>query len=421
MGQTLTEKILAAKAGREAVRPGEFVTARLDGVMAYQSFVSAVEHGLAADIPGGVPRIWDPDRFYLMVEHNQPATSRIQAERQKRLREIAGTLRVKHFYDVTCGICHQIMADDALVAPGELVVGTDSHSVLYGAFGALGTGIGETEAVYAVTFGELWFQVPESIRVELVGTPPPWPVAKDVMLYLAGRYGLEWAQYRALEFGGPGLRQLSLDARLTLADHAVELGAKFGVAEPDEAVVDYVRARTDRRFTPVHPDPDAVYREAVTVDLGAVGPQVAAPHSFDNVFPVDAMAGIRIDQAVIGSCANGRFEDLAAAARILKGRRIDRHVRLLVSPASWGVYRQCLEAGLPQIFLDAGAQFLDPGCGVCVGYRGYLADGEVCLTATTRNYAGRMGSPKAQIYLADPATVAASALKGCIADPREVW
>ncbi|MCF8565517.1 3-isopropylmalate dehydratase large subunit [Alicyclobacillus tolerans] len=417
---SIVEKVLAKKAGRDSVQPGDFVNARLDGVMGYQSFVSAVEHGLAQGIEGGVPRVWDPEKFYLIVEHNQPASSKLQADRELKLRNIAKALRVKHFYDVTCGVCHQIMVDKGHVVPGELILGSDSHTVLYGALNAVSTGIGETELAYAVTFGEMWLRVPDTIRVNLKGRAPQWPVAKDVILWLAGRFGADFAQYKAIEYGGDGLFALSVDERMCLTDHAVELGAKFGVCEADQEVFEYVKSRTDRDFQPVVPDPDTVYSEQVEVDLDAIGPQIAAPHSFDNVFPVEDMRGIRIDQAVIGSCANGRFEDLKAAAEVLKGRRVHPGVRLLVSPASWDVYKQCLQAGLPEIFIDAGAQFLDPGCQICVGYRGYLADGEVCISSSTRNYAGRMGSPKASVYLGNPATVAFSAVKGCIADPREV-
>lgn len=417
---TIAEKIMARAAGRPRVASGEYVDCRLDGVMAYESFVDTHEHLIDAGLPDGIPKVWNPKRLYLMVEHVQPATSVRQAERAKKLRELVPRYRIEHFSDVTCGICHQMMVDRAHALPGQLLVGSDSHSVMWGALNCASTGIGEMDLAYAVTFGELWFMVPATIRLELTGSPPPWPVAKDVMLALAGRHGADFALYRALEVTGPGASALSLDGRFTIADHGIEVGAKFAIFEHDDRTREFLDGRAEEEFEPVAPGPAASYEQTLTVDLSELGPQVAAPHSFDNVHPVDDLRGIRFDQACIGSCANGRFEDIEVTARILRGRRVHPGVRLLVSPASWEVWKRCAEAGLPQTIVEAGGQFLDPGCGICIPARAYLAPGEVCLSATTRNYQGRMGSPDASIYLANPATVAWSSVVGAIADPREV-
>jgi 3-isopropylmalate/(R)-2-methylmalate dehydratase large subunit len=419
-GMTIAEKILARAAGRSRVGPGEYVDCRVDGVMAYETFVDTYDHLVDAGLPEGIPKVWNPARLYLMVEHVQPAGSLRQAERAARLRQLVPRYRIKHFYDVTCGICHQMMVDHAHALPGQLLVGSDSHSCMWGALNCASTGIGEMDLAYVVTFGELWFMVPESIRLELTGQPPPWPVAKDVMLWLAGRHGADFALYKSIEVTGPGARALSMDGRFTIADHGIEVGAKFVIFECDERTREFLEGRTTQPFHPLQADPGAPYQQTLHVDLGSLPPQVAAPHSFDNVRPVDELTGVRIDQACIGSCANGRFEDIEVAARILRGRRVHPGVRLLVSPASWEVYKRCVEAGLPQVVVDAGGQFLDPGCGICIPARAYLAPGEVCLSATTRNYQGRMGSPEASIYLANPATVAWSAVAGTVADPREV-
>jgi 3-isopropylmalate/(R)-2-methylmalate dehydratase large subunit len=273
---------------------------------------------------------------------------------------------------------------------------------------------------YALLFGELWFQVPGSIKIELEGRARPYPFAKDILLYLASLYGDDFAQYRSLEFTGSVVDAMTLSDRMCLADHAVEVGAKFGLFKADEKVMEYVKARTSRPFEAVEADSDAVYERIISINTDSLGFYAAKPHSFGNVCPVQDVIGTKIDQAVIGSCANGRFEDIAAAARILKGKKVASHTRFLIQPASWAVYRQCLEEGLISQLLDAGVQFLTPGCGVCQPVLGCLSAGEVCITAGTRNYKGRLGSPDADIYLAGPGTVAASSLAGEIVDPGEL-
>ncbi len=419
MGMTMAEKILARTAGKPAVMPGEYVDCKLDGIVAMQGFVETHNHAIAAGLPEGLPKIWDPDKFFMMIEHHQPATSLKVAERGVLLRQLAARYKVKNFYDSTCGIAHQMMIDYGHALPGQLVIGCDSHTVMLGAINCASTGIGETDLAYAAAFGELWFRVPESLRIEINGKMPKWLSGKDIMLHLAGRYGADFALYKSIEFAGDGVADISMDNRFTMADHGIEVGAKFALFERDGKTDALLNERGAPAFAAVSPDPDAAYTETITVDVSQLAPQIAAPHSFENNQPIAEAVGVTIHQATIGSCANGRFEDVAIAAEILKGRKVAPGVRLLVSPASWHVYRQCIDAGLPQILLEAGAQFLNPGCGVCTK-GAYLAPGETCITATTRNYQGRMGSPEALIYLASPATVAWSAVRGQIADPRDV-
>ena len=417
---TMAEKILARAAGKSSTKAGEFLDCKLDGLMAYQGFVETHHNAQAAGLAEGLPQVFDKKKVFLMVEHHQPATNLKVAERGVLLRKLAQRYELENFYDTTCGICHQMMVDKAHALPGHLVVGTDSHSIMYGALNCASTGIGETDSGYAFTFGELWFQVPESIEITLTGSAPAWPIGKDIMLYLAGKYGVDMALYKSIEFVGPGVKTLSMDNRFTMSDQGVEIGAKFAIFPCDDATRAFLEGRAMAPYEPVTADADAVYAERYTLDLSSITPQVAAPHSFGNVKPVEEHAGIHIDQACIGSCANGRFEDIEIAAKILKGRKVKRGVRLLVSPSSWDVYRQCLAAGLPEVILDAGGQFLNPGCGVCGQNGAFMAPGEVCITATTRNEQGRMGSKDASIYLGSPATVAWSAVNGAISDPRPV-
>jgi len=414
----MAEKILARAAGKPAVKPGDYIDCKLDGVVAMQGFVETHQHAISAGLPGGLPKIWDPQKLIMMIEHHQPAANLKVAERGVLLRELAARYRIKNFYDSTCGIAHQMMVDHGHAWPGQLVIGCDSHTIMLGGLNCASAGIGETELAYAAAFGELWFRVPESLRIEVSGRLPRWLCGKDIMLHLAGRHGADFGLYKSIEFCGDAVDDLSMDSRFTMADHGIEVGAKFALFECDGKTRDFLDRQGNAEFAPVSPDGGAVYSDTISVDVSALAPQVAAPHSFENNQPIEEAAGTKIHQATIGSCANGRFEDVAIAAEILKGRKVSPGVRLLISPASWGVYRECIDAGLPQILLEAGAQFINPGCGVCTK-GAYLAPGETCITATTRNYQGRMGSPQAQIYLASPATVAWSAVRGQIADPRE--
>jgi 3-isopropylmalate/(R)-2-methylmalate dehydratase large subunit len=417
----MAEKIFSRKNKHgKTVEAGEFVDARIDGAMLCLPFDEVHRHLVKAGMAQGLPSVWDREKVYYIMDHFQPAPNMEIAERNRRGREIAARLNLKYVHDSCPGVGHQVMCDLGYVRPGELIPGIDSHSTLYGALNAAGTGIGEADMAYALLFGELWFQVPASIKIELQGRGRPYPFAKDILLYLAGLYGDDFAQYRSLEFTGSAADAMTLSDRMCLADHAVEVGAKFGLFKADAKVIEYVKARTNRPFEAVEADPDAVYERIITVDTDSLDFYAAKPHSFGNVCPIREAAGVKIDQAVIGSCANGRFEDIEAAAKILDGKKTASHTRFLIQPASWAVYRQCVEAGLVPRLLDAGVQFLTPGCGICQPVLGCLAAGETCITAATRNYKGRLGSPDADIYLAGPVTVAASALAGEIVDPGEL-
>ena len=422
MGRTIAEKVLSKKClEQREVNAGDYVGVRIDGLMLHVSTAKVNEKAVEAGLPDGLPRLWDTERVFMMTDHNQPPANELQARRNKITRDLAARLGVKYFHDAEPGVCHQMMCDYGYVRQGEVIVGPDSHCTLYGALNAAGAGIAEPDAAYAAVFGELWLRVPDSLKVSIEGQlPSSYPVAKDLVLYLAGKYGDDMAQYMAMEYTGPAAREMDMSSRMCLADHGVELGAKFAFFEADEKTLAYVKQRTAKPFETVSPDPDAHYSRQITVDLREVGIRVAKPHTFDNVVPIEEVAGKRIDQALIGSCANGRLEDIEVAARILRGRKVAKGVRLIISPASYPVYLQCLEAGLVEPLVRSGAQFLEPGCGVCTARLGYMVDGEVSITSTTRNYRGRKGSPKSEVYLGGPATVAASAVTGVITDPREM-
>jgi 3-isopropylmalate/(R)-2-methylmalate dehydratase large subunit len=422
MGMTIAEKILSRKnLGGAPVRAGDLVDCRIDGIMVHASYGYVQAAFEKMGFREGPPIVWDRDRIYMMLEHHEPPPTEAYAARDRLARKFAQRMGLNHFYNSECGVCHQMMFDYGHVRPGELILGTDSHTLQYGALNAAGTGVGGEEGAYAMTFGELWFQVPATIRIILKGNPPDYPISKDIVLTLAGRYGDDFAQYQAIEYSGPAIQKLSIDSRMGVACHGVEAGAKFVFFPADEKTLNYVRARTDLPFETTEADPDAEYSREIELDLSEVGFVVARPHRFDNVVPVAEAEGAKIDQALIGSCANGRFEDVEIAARMLKGKKIPSSVRFYVEPASWTVYRQCLKAGLIETILDSGAQILEPGCWCCEARGSVLADGEVCITSTTRNYRGRKGSINAEIYLGGPATVTAAAIAGEIVDPKEVF
>lgn len=421
MGQTIAEKIFSRNhITGQMVQAGQMVTAKIDGAMLFLPFDAIHHHMVKAGMSEGLPRVWDKEKVYYVMDHFQPAQNLQIAERNKVGREMAKRLGLKYVYDSIPAVGHQVICDKGYARPGELIVGIDSHSTIYGALNAAGTGIGEADMAYALTFGELWFQVPYSIKVNLHGKNRPYHMAKEIFLFLADQYGDDFAQYRSVEFAGEGADHMPLSDRLCLAAQMVDLGAKFAVFNWNEEVEQYVRLRTDRPFAPVAADADAVYERVIDVDLEELDFYVAKPHRVGNVARAEEVRGTRIDQAVIGGCSNGRFEDLELAAKILKNRQVASWVRLFVQPASWDVYRQCGKAGIIDTILDSGGFFLEPGCGSCQPMKGCLAAGEVCITSTTRNYKGRMGSTEAFIYLGGPATVAASALKGEIVSPKEV-
>ncbi|GIK88231.1 MAG: 3-isopropylmalate dehydratase large subunit [Betaproteobacteria bacterium] len=423
MGMTIVEKVMGRAAGSGAVRPGQYVDCKLDRILAHEEFYRIHTVAEAAGLKGGLPDIWDRERFHVILDHFQPVINQLQALRQRKIREVAEQYRLKYFDDALPAVIHRVAIED-YVLPGELALGSDSHSCAWGALNCVGTGMGEHELAYALVFGELWFKVPESIRVNLSGSLPDGVTAKDVSLWLGGRFGTAFALYKAIEFLGEGARRLAMDARITLAAHAVELGGKFGLFEYDDVTAEFLSRRTRMRHQldwarPVGPDADAIYCQTVDIDLGSLEPQVARPHTFENVVPVREVQGTRIDQAMVGSCANGNLDDIATVAGVVRGRRVHPKTRFIVQPNSWGVYREAMRRGHVDTLLDAGVTVISPGCHLCLGMQGSLADGDVCLTSTTRNHRGRMGSGNADIYLAGPATVAVSALAGRIVDPRE--
>jgi len=422
-GQTIAEKLFSRhdlKGGQ--LRAGDMLEARIDGAMMhYHASEPMHEMALQAGFKDGLPRVWDPDRIFVLVDHHQPTLSQKQADENALIRAEVERLGINCFHDSEPGIAHQMMADYGLMRPGELVVGNDSHTVSYGALNVGGTGITRADMFYVLLFGELWFQVPESIRVVLNGTQPNYPIAKDIILYLAGKYGDDFAGSMSIEYAGTLVPQLSIDSRMCLSAHGVEVGAKLAMFPFDEKTREFMATRTDKPYEPVDADADAVYEKEIVLDVDQMPFVVARPHQFGNVCDVNEVKSQKINQAQIGSCANGRFEDIEIAARMLKGRKVAKGVRFLVSPASQHVYLQCVKAGLIETLLEAGVQVITPGCGICQPRVGFLSDREVCITATTRNFKGRKGSMNADIYLGGPLTVAAAAVAGEIIDPRKVF
>ncbi|MGD9130668.1 MAG: homoaconitase large subunit [Candidatus Bathyarchaeota archaeon] len=413
----IIEKILAKASNKKQVSPDDIVEANIDvamthdltGPLAIKSFNEI-----------GAKKVWDSNKIVVILDHLVPASSIISAGLHKTVRNFVEEQGIKNFYDVgRGGVCHQVMPEKGHIRPGDVIVGSDSHTCTYGAFGAFATGIGSTEMAAVFATGKLWFRVPEVIKVNVTGKLPKMVTPKDVTLNIVGRIGADGAIYKGLEFGGSTIRNMSVDGRMVLSNMAVEMGAKAGIIEPDQKTLDYVKARTDKPFKPVKSDLDSTYEKVVDVDVSDLEPQVAVPHSVDNVKPVSEVDDTEVDQAFIGSCTNGRLEDLRSAANILKGKKIARGVRLVVIPASQEIYLDALNEGLIKTFMDAGATVGNPNCGPCLGgHMGILAEGEACISSSNRNFVGRMGSSKSFVYLASPATVAASAIKGKITDPR---
>ena len=423
MPQTIAEKLFSRhNLTGEPVHAGDILEARIDGAMVhYHANEPMHDLALQAGFRDGLPGVWDRDRVFVLLDHHQPTLSQKQADENALIRREVDRLGIRCFHDSEPGIAHQMMADYGLMRPGELVVGNDSHTISYGALNSGGTGITRADMLYVLLFGELWFQVPETVRVVLNGRTRNHPIAKDVILYLAGQYGDDFAGNMSIEYAGSLAQTLSIDSRMCLSAHGVEVGAKLAMFPFDETTREFLAGRTDKPYEPVAADPGARYEKEIVLDVDAMPFVVAKPHQFGNVVPVDEVAGQPIQQAIIGSCANGRFEDVEIAARVLKGRKVAKGVRFLISPASQQVYLQCVKAGLIETLLEAGAQIVTPGCGVCQPKVGFLSDGEVCITATTRNFKGRKGSMKADIYLGGPLTVAAAALAGEIVNPNEVF
>ncbi len=418
MGQTVSQKILAEHAGRKSVEPGEIVKAKIDIAMA-PDLTAVLAYNAMKSM--GVDRVWDKSRVIFLNDHIAPPTTVQNATLQKQCREIAYDEGFTNFYDINAGVCHQVLPEKGHVWPGMVLVGADSHTCTHGAFGAFATGIGSTDMGAVLATGKLWFKVPETIRVEVDGKLPKWVAAKDVVLKSAKEIGADGATYMAIEYGGGTIRTLSMAGRMTLCNMAVEMGGKTGIVEPDGITDDFLKERVKNKYKKITSDPDAEYTKTVNIDASALEPQVACPHSVDNVKPVTEVADTKVNQVFIGSCTNGRLEDLEVAATILKGKKIHRDVRLMVTPASFEVYGEANAKGIIKILMDAGGVVCNPSCGACFGgNNGLIAPGEVSLSTSNRNFKGRQGSTEGFVYLSSPATAAASALRGVISDPREV-
>jgi homoaconitate hydratase family protein len=417
MGKTFAEKILALKAGCAQVSPGQIVTVRPDRLLTHDNTAAIVEK-IAADLERFGPA--NPELHVVALDHVIPAATQKDADNHKAIRHYVARYGVKRFFDVGAGVCHQLMVENGLALPGQLLVGSDSHTCMYGALGAFATGIDRTEAAALLLTGETWLKVPDSIRVDLSGGFRPGVMAKDLVLSLIGQIGADGANYQCVEFHGADA--LTIDDRLTVANMGIEMGAKAAAFAVDKRTVDYLDSIGVKQgeYQPIWADAEAEYSQRISIDLAALGPVVARPHTVDNVAPVEDVAGTPIEQFVIGTCTNGRASDFDMAAAILRGRRIADGARLLLLPASRAILRRIIASGSLDALLLAGGTLLPPGCGPCLGaHQGVLAEGERCLSTSNRNFKGRMGCPKAEIFLASPATVAASALHGKITDPRQ--
>ena len=428
MPMTMVEKILARAAGRTTARVGEVMEPSVDLALSHENAALVINQFQEIfEGTGRMPRIWDPSKVVIVFDHRVPAESSKTATNQKKVREFVADHGIQRFHDIrgdVGGICHQVLPENGYVRPGAVVVGTDSHTTSHGALGAFAFGIGATEMASVWALGTaLNVEVPPTIRVDVHGRFPLHVGPKDLILHLVGRLGAEGAAFRVLEFSGPALGDMSTSGRLVLCNMAVEAGATSGIVPVDAETVRYLQAEagvTDPLLTVV-PDPDAVYETRIAVDVSELVPLVACPHTVDNVKPVEAVEGTRVHQVVIGSCTNGRLEDIEAAARILVGRHVAPGTRLLVFPASARIFRQAVERGYVGQLMRAGAVLMNSGCGCCLGiHEGALGDGEVALSTTNRNFKGRMGNPNAAIYLCSPEVAAASAISGFIHDPRHV-
>ena len=419
MGMTMTQKILAAHCGEESVKAGQLINAKLDIVLGNDITTPVAINEFEK---AGFDSVFDKTRVNIVLDHFVPNKDIKSAQQSKQCREFANKYDILNFYDVgTMGIEHALLPEKGIVTAGDCIIGADSHTCTYGAVGAFSTGVGSTDMAAGMATGMAWFKVPAAIKVELRGAIRRPVSGKDVILHLIGEIGVSGALYRSLEFVGEGVRSLTMEDRLCICNMAIEAGAKNGIFTVDETCEAYLRGRSQRPWVKYEADTDAEYERTVVIDLDTLEPTVSYPHLPENTHPAKEGSGIAIDQVVIGSCTNGRIEDMEAAYHILKGRHIAKGVRGIIIPATMAVYKECLLRGYTEAFIDAGCIVSTPTCGPCLGgYMGILADHERCVSTTNRNFVGRMGHVTSEIYLASPATAAASALTGRITDPREV-
>ena len=420
MGMTMTQKILAAHAGLDSVEAGQLIEAALDLVLGNDITSPVAIHEMDGKMKDS--SVFDKDKIALVLDHFVPNKDIKSAEHCKCVREFAAKHEISNFFDVgEMGIEHALLPEKGLVVAGDVVIGADSHTCTYGALGAFSTGVGSTDMAAGMATGKAWFKVPSAIKIELTGKPQKWVSGKDVILHIIGMIGVDGALYQSLEFTGEGVQELSMDDRFTIANMAIEAGGKNGIFPVDEKAIQYMKEHSMRPFKIYEADEDAEYERVIRIDLGSIRPTVAYPHLPENTRSIDEVEDIAIDQVVIGSCTNGRIEDLRTAAKILEGRKVKKGLRVIVIPATQKIYLQAMEEGLLKTFIEAGAVVSTPTCGPCLGgYMGILAEGERCVSTTNRNFVGRMGHVKSEVYLASPAVAAASAVTGKISGPEEL-
>lgn len=419
MGMTMTQKILAAHAGLKEVKAGQFIEIKLDLVLGNDITAPVA---IKEFEKMGAKEVYDKDKVVVVLDHFVPNKDIKSAEQCKVSRDFCKAQNITNFFDVgQMGIEHALLPEKGLIVAGETCIGADSHTCTYGALGAFSTGIGSTDMAAGMATGEAWLKVPSAIRFNLTGKPSKYVSGKDVILYIIGKIGVDGALYKSMEFEGEGIKHLSIDDRFTIANMAIEAGGKNGIFPVDEKTIEYMKEHSKKEYTIYQADEDAVYDEIINIDLSALKPTVAFPHLSENTKSIDEVGDIKIHQAVIGSCTNGRIEDMRIAAEILKGRKVHPDVRTIIIPATQSIYKQCITEGLAEIFIDAGAIISTPTCGPCLGgYMGILADGERSISTTNRNFVGRMGHTGSEVYLASPAVAAASAIKGKITNPNDM-
>ncbi len=418
MPMTLTEKIMAAHCGQESVKPGMLINAKLDLIMCHDVTTPPAISMLEDK---GLAKVFDPEKIVVTPDHFQPAKDIKSAELLKRLDNWCKESNIKYYYPVgKAGVCHALLPEQGHIRPGEMSIGGDSHTCTYGAFGAFSSGVGSTDLAAAIATGELWFRVPSTLKFNLSGSLQPGVYSKDIILDIISRIGTDGARYKAMEFSGDTLKELSMEARMTITNMAIEAGGKNGVIPADDTTFEYLKGRLKGKqdYTVYEADPDAEYESVHEIDCSALEPIVAMPHLPSNGKPIGEVAGLAMDQCYIGSCTNGRIEDLRIAAEILKGQKVS--IRTIVVPATPDIWKQAIDEKLFDVFYDAGCVVSAPTCGACLGgFMGILAEGEKCISTTNRNFVGRMGSPLSEVYLANPATAAASAIDGKLTDPRK--
>ncbi len=419
MGMTMTQKILAKHAGLDFIKAGQLIECSLDLVLG-NDITTPVAINEFEKL--NIDKVFDKNKVAIVLDHFTPNKDIKSAENSKQCRCFANDFEVKNFFDVgEMGIEHCLIPEKGLAVPGDVIIGADSHTCTYGALGAFSTGVGSTDMACGMASGKTWFKVPSAINFHLTNKPTEFVSGKDIILHIIGMIGVDGALYKSMEFTGDGLKHLTMDDRFTIANMAIEAGAKNGIFPVDEKTIEYVKEHSNREYEVFTPDEDAIYEQTITIDLSKVRPTVSFPHLPDNTRIIDEIKDVKIDQVVIGSCTNGRFSDLEIASKIIKGKKVAKGIRVIVIPGSQDVYLKCLEKGIIKDFIEAGCVFSTPTCGPCLGgYMGILAEGERAISTTNRNFVGRMGHVKSEVYLASPAVAAASAITGYITNPESL-